>query len=71
LLSGGGKFVYLTTTKYVYDYTSDISTLFGGISTNASTLHISAKVSLEFPTPCEGVLQVNVPWPMLNVFTAG
>jgi len=54
-----GKFAYLTTTKYVYEYTNDISTLFGGTSTNASTLHISAKVSLVFPTPCEGVLQVS------------
>lgn len=71
LLSAGGKFAYLTTTKYVYEYTNDIRTLFGGTSTNASTLHISAKVSLEFPTPCEGVLQVNVPWFMLNISTAG
>lgn len=55
----GEKFAYLTTTKYVYEYNSDISTLFGGTSTNASTLHISAKVSLEFPTACEGVLQVS------------
>jgi hypothetical protein len=71
LLSAGGKFAYLTTTKYVYEYTNDISTLFGGTSTNASTLHISAKVSLVFPTPCEGVLQVNVPWFMVNIFTSG
>jgi hypothetical protein len=68
LLLAGEKFAYLTTTKYVYEYNSDISTLFGGTSTNASTLHISAKVSLEFPTACEGVLQVNVPWSMLNIF---
>jgi len=71
LFSAGGKFAYLTATKYVYEYTNDISTLFGGTSTNASTLHISAKVSLVFPTPCEGVLQVNVLWFMLNIFTAG
>lgn len=71
MFSAGGKFAYLTATKYVYEYTNDISTLFGGTSTNASTLHISAKVSLVFPTPCEGVLQVNVLWFMLNIFTAG
>jgi hypothetical protein len=58
LLSAGGKFAYLTTTEYVYEYTSEISTLFGGTSTNKSSLYISAQVSLVFPTPCEGVLQV-------------
>ncbi|XP_069692884.1 uncharacterized protein Apoltp isoform X2 [Periplaneta americana] len=55
----GGKFAYLTTTKYEYQYTSEIATLFGGTSTNKSTLYISAQVSLVFPTPCEGVMQVS------------
>lgn len=59
-LSAGRKFVYLTTTKYVYEYTSEISTLFGGTSTNKSSLYISAQVSLDFPTPCEGVLQASM-----------
>jgi hypothetical protein len=60
LLSAGMKFAYLTTTKYVYEYTSEISTLFGGTSTNKSSLYISAQVSLVFPTPCEGVLQASM-----------
>jgi hypothetical protein len=59
-LSAGKKFAYQTTTKYVYEYTSEISTLFGGTSTNKSSLYISAQVSLDFPTPCEGVLQVSL-----------
>ncbi|KAJ9580712.1 hypothetical protein L9F63_024108, partial [Diploptera punctata] len=54
----GGKFAYLTSTRYTYQYTNEISTLFGGISGNMSTLYISAKVALEFPTPCEGVLEL-------------
>jgi hypothetical protein len=58
-LSAGRKFAYLKTTKYVYEYTSEISTLFGGTSTNKSSLYISAQVSLDFPTPCEGILQVS------------
>jgi hypothetical protein len=60
LLSAGKKFAYLTTTKYVYEYTSEISTLFGGTSTNKSSLYISGQVSLDFPTPCEGVLQASM-----------
>lgn len=72
LLSAGRKFAYLTTTKYVYEYTSEISTLFGGTSTNKSSLYISAQVSLDFPTPCEGVLQASIQYFMyielLNAF---
>lgn len=42
-----------------YKYYVDISTLFKGTSNNESTLHIESDITLEFLTPCDGLLKIN------------
>ncbi|XP_026316021.1 uncharacterized protein LOC113227343 [Hyposmocoma kahamanoa] len=52
------KFKYLPDVIYNYDYKVNIETYFNGSSNNRSTLDISAQVSMQFVTPCEGLLQL-------------
>ncbi|XP_049847119.1 uncharacterized protein LOC126299332 [Schistocerca gregaria] len=56
--TGGGKFKYLPNARYEYDYSIDVKTLFAGTSRNESTLHISAELSIEFISECDGMLKI-------------
>lgn len=57
-VSGYNNFRYKTGILHRYKYNVDISSLFKGTSKNESTLYIDSEVTLEFLSPCDGILNV-------------
>lgn len=55
---GHKNFHYKVGVRHDYKYNVDIRTLFSGTSTNESALFIECDVSVEFLTPCDGLLNI-------------
>ncbi|XP_072946200.1 uncharacterized protein Apoltp [Epargyreus clarus] len=53
------KFNYLKSMVYHYEYKVNVETYFAGSSNNRSTLDLRSEVTLQFITPCEGLLQLS------------
>ncbi|XP_060537065.1 uncharacterized protein LOC132708634 isoform X2 [Cylas formicarius] len=58
-LSGDSKFKYGPGKYQTYKYSIESRSVFNGTSKNESTLYIEAEASLNFLTPCDGVLTLS------------
>ncbi|CAG9760349.1 unnamed protein product [Ceutorhynchus assimilis] len=55
----GHKFKYTPQNYFIYKYSIEATSIFNGTSKNESTLFIDADVTLNFLTPCDGLLAIS------------
>ncbi|CAG9760350.1 unnamed protein product [Ceutorhynchus assimilis] len=53
------KFKYTPQNYFIYKYSIEATSIFNGTSKNESTLFIDADVTLNFLTPCDGLLAIS------------
>jgi hypothetical protein len=59
ICKGTGKFKYGPGTQQNYKYSVNVRSFFNGTSKNESKLHVEGTVSLNFLTPCDGLLTLS------------
>ncbi|KYB29704.1 hypothetical protein TcasGA2_TC031518 [Tribolium castaneum] len=59
ICKGTGKFKYGPGTQQNYKYSVNVRSFFNGTSRNESDLHVEGTVTLNFVTPCDGLLTLS------------
>ncbi|KAJ3640007.1 hypothetical protein Zmor_003331 [Zophobas morio] len=59
ICKGTGKFKYGPGTQQNYKYSVNVRSFFNGTSKNESSLHVEGTVTLNFLTPCDGLLTLS------------